>query len=154
MKIHLPIVDSEPTSPIEEPDPVFRADGEVVLLVEDEPEVQRMAERILSKGGFLVLKTDLGSEALGLCADPDQRIDLLLTDVIMPEMLGTELVERARRLRSDLRVLYMSGYSHDVLAPQALTDSGESGFIEKPFSSTALLGAIGELLGDRAESEG
>jgi CheY-like chemotaxis protein len=153
VKIHLPIAESEVTSPPKEPTAGHRANGEIVLLVEDEPEVRRMAERILSKSGFLVLQTDLGSEAVALCADLEQRIDLLLTDVIMPQMLGTELVEKARRLRPHLRVLYMSGYSYDALTPDALADTGESAFIEKPFSSVALLNAIGDLLREGAGKE-
>jgi len=64
----------------------------------------------------------------------------------MPEMLGTELVERVRRAQPELRVVYMSGYSHEVLAPQALTDNDGSAFIEKPFNARALLEVVRELL--------
>jgi hypothetical protein len=64
----------------------------------------------------------------------------------MPEMLGTELVERIHALRPDLPVIYMSGYSHEVLAPQALTRNGNSAFIEKPFSAQALRATVRELL--------
>ncbi len=64
----------------------------------------------------------------------------------MPEMLGTELVERVREIRPAMRVIYMSGYSHEVLAPRALTENGASAFIEKPFSARALLGVVRELL--------
>ena len=81
------------------------------------------------------------------CEDRDQEIDLLLTDVIMPEMLGTELVERIRSLRPGIRVIYMSGYSHEVLAPAALGNGG-SAFLEKPFSSKELLCTVGQLLAD------
>ncbi len=147
VKIHLPIAEDRPTPQPQEPEPEIRAAGEVVLIVEDEAEVRRMAERILAKRGYRVLETASGNEAVGICADPGHEVDLLLTDVIMPEMLGTELVAEARRLRPDLRVLYMSGYSHEVLAPQALTDSDGTAFIEKPFSSRDLVAAIAELIG-------
>ena len=98
--------------------------GEVVLVVEDEPDVRRMAERILTKGGYSVIGTPVGDEALEICGQSSQQpVDLLLTDVIMPEMLGTELVERVRSVRPGLPVIYMSGYSHEVLAPRG-TDRG------------------------------
>jgi PAS domain S-box-containing protein len=120
--------------------------GEIVLVVEDEPDVRKMSERILAKGGYSVIGTALGAEAMEICCRPEQAIDLLLTDVIMPEMLGTELVEQARSARPELRVIYMSGYSHEMLAPQALTDNGHSAFIEKPFNARALLRIVGEML--------
>jgi DNA-binding NtrC family response regulator len=127
--------------------------GEVVLVVEDEPDVRRMAERILTKGGYSVIGTAEGTEAVTICQPGGQRVDLLLTDVIMPETLGTELVERIHLLRPDLPVIYMSGYSHEVLAPQALTENGNSAFIEKPFSAQALRATVRELL-DRPEGAG
>jgi hypothetical protein len=105
-----------------------------------------MAERILGKGGYTVVGTTEGARAIELCRDAEQRIDLLLTDVIMPEMLGTELVERVREIQPRMRVVYMSGYSHEVLAPRALTDNGASAFIEKPFNARALLEVVRELL--------
>ncbi len=146
IKIHLPA-----TAVVPAPSPPVRTErsagrGEVVLVVEDEPDVRRMAERILTKGGYAVIGTARGAEAVEICGRTEQAIDLLLTDVIMPEMLGTELVEKARTERPDLRVIYMSGYSHEVLAPQALTDNAQSEFIEKPFNAQALLKAVRDLL--------
>ncbi|HEX3238950.1 MAG TPA: PAS domain S-box protein [Solirubrobacterales bacterium] len=146
VKVHFPAVEAspEPTEPSREERPAGR--GEVVLVVEDEPEVRRMAERILTKGSFSVIGTDSGARALEICAKEDQPIDLLLTDVIMPEMLGTELVERMRELRPDLKVVYMSGYSHEILEPAALAGSAGSDFIEKPFNAEQLLRAIDDLI--------
>jgi two-component system, cell cycle sensor histidine kinase and response regulator CckA len=72
----------------------------------------------------------------------------------MPEMLGTELVEQLRRARPGLRVIYMSGYSHEVLAPQALGESDGSAFIEKPFNARSLLKAVHELLERPAHATG
>ena len=69
----------------------------------------------------------------------EQPVHLLLTDVIMPGMLGTDLVERVEKVRPELKVIFMSGYSHEVLAPQALADQGAAAFIEKPFSGDDLL---------------
>jgi PAS domain S-box-containing protein len=147
IKAHFPAASDKPAGGSAEAAQPAGGQGEVVLVVEDEPEVRRMAERILAKGGYSVIGTDRGQDAVRTCEDRDQEIDLLLTDVIMPEMLGTELVERVRSLRPGIRVIYMSGYSHEVLAPAALGNGG-SAFPEKPFSSKELLCTVGQLLAD------
>jgi PAS domain S-box-containing protein len=146
IKIHLPATTAPAVA--SEPDPSERpvGRGEVVLVVEDEPGVRRMAERILTKGGYSVIGMTSGEEAIELFERDDQQVDLLLTDVIMPAMLGTELVEKVRGIRPDLRIVYMSGYSHEVLAPQALRRSGGSAFIEKPFNARELLKTVRGLL--------
>jgi len=153
IKIHLPATSAVPLEDEPERGTDATGHGEVVLVVEDEPDVRRMAERILTKGGYSVIGMAEGSEAVATCQPGGQRVDLLLTDVIMPEMLGTELVEKIRELRPDLPVVYMSGYSHEVLAPQALTQNGDSAFIEKPFSAQALKATVRELL-DRTGGAG
>ena len=146
VKIHLPATGAP--APTSEPDPRAQPSGrgEVVLVVEDEPDVRRMAERILTKGGYSVMGMTNGHDAIEFLSREDQPVDLLLTDVIMPEMLGTELVEKARSIRPGMRVVYMSGYSHEVLAPGVLAENGGSAFIEKPFNARVLLKAIRELL--------
>jgi CheY-like chemotaxis protein len=154
VKIHLPATTTAPAKPPASDDAQNGGRGEVVLVVEDEPEVKRMAERILTKGGYSVIGTAHGAKAVEICKSGEQAIDLLLTDVIMREMLGTELVERVRSLKPDLKVIYMSGYSHDVLAPQALTGNGQSAFIEKPFNAQALLKTVRELLEQPAAPTG
>jgi PAS domain S-box-containing protein len=154
IKVHLPArsaVPSEGKANAKER-PVGR--GEVVLVVEDEPDVRRMAERILTKGGYSVIDTSGGEEALDICGKADQHIDLLLTDVIMPGMLGTELVEQIKALRPHLGVIFMSGYSHAVLAPEALAKQNGTAFIEKPFNATELLQAVRDLLDAGAGGEG
>ncbi len=146
VKIHFPATAGQPTSKEESDEDDAAGRGEVVLVVEDEPDVRRMAERILTKGGYSVIGTAQGAKGVEICERGEQQVDLLLTDVIMPEMLGTELVERVRSFRPKLRVVYMSGYSHEVLAPQALAQNGVSAFIEKPFSAQALRATVRELL--------
>jgi PAS domain S-box-containing protein len=126
--------------------------GEAILIVEDEPDVRRMAERILSKAGYSVNSTASAEEALELCRRPDEEIDLLLTDVIMPGMLGTELAESFKEVRPQVGVLFMSGYSHEVLAPEALAENRDVAFIEKPFNVGKLLRTVRSLLdGERDE---
>jgi PAS domain S-box-containing protein len=153
VKVHLPATSVVPASVVPARSERSIGRGEVVLVVEDEPDVRRMAERILTRGGYAVIGTTCGAEAVEICERGERAIDLLLTDVIMPEMLGTELVERARAARPDLRVVYMSGYSHEMLAPQALTDGGQSAFIEKPFNARALLQTVQDLLERPATGE-
>lgn len=146
VKIHIPATLAAPIANEWETGGRAAGRGEVVLVVEDEPDVRRMAERILTKGGYSVIGVTGGAAALEVFRQGEQEIDLLLTDVIMPEIQGTELVEQARAIHPNLRVVYMSGYSHEVLAPQALTRDANSVFIEKPFNANALLGVIGGLL--------
>ena len=153
VKVHLPATAVVPAPSPPRPERATGR-GEVVLVVEDEPDVRRMAERILTKAGYGVIGTARGSEAVEICSRSEQAIDLLLTDVIMPEMLGTELVERARAVRPALPVVYMSGYSHEVLAPRALTENGDSDFIEKPFNARALLKTVRDLLERPAAATG
>jgi PAS domain S-box-containing protein len=155
MKIHLPVSSKSPDEGRARAALVPRGRGEVILVVEDEPDVRRMAERMLTKNGYSVFGTGVGEEALAICREEELEIDLLLTDVIMPEMLGTELVERVKLLRPGISIVFMSGYSHEVLAPGALAEQNGCAFIEKPFSAGELLKAIRELLdrrGGRVES--
>jgi PAS domain S-box-containing protein len=150
IKVHLPASSRAPRSGPDGANERPEGRGEVVLVVEDEADVRRMAERILGKGGYSVIGTSHGEEALEVCGTADQPIDLLLTDVIMPGMLGTELVEQIKAIRPGLPVIFMSGYSHEVLAPDALARQNGTAFIEKPFSSSQLLQAVRGLLDARA----
>jgi CheY-like chemotaxis protein len=114
-------------------------------VVEDEPVVRRMAEWILGKARYSVIGATRGREAIEICEGREQPIDLLLTDVNMPGMLGTELVEKVHGIRPGLRVLYMSGSSPEAIVPQKL-GGNDSAFIAKPFSALALLAIVAELL--------
>jgi PAS domain S-box-containing protein len=114
-----------------------RAGEETVLVVEDEVAVREMAERILRNSGYSVLNAGSGQEALEICARGEQRIDLLLTDVIMPEMLGTDLARQITGARAGIRILYMSGYGHEAVEQEELLHGAE--FIEKPFTAEGLL---------------
>lgn len=146
IKIHLPASSVVPGEHEAQPEEQPSGHGEVVLVVEDEPDVRRMAERILAKGGYSVISTGGGREALDASRRADRPIHLLLTDVIMPGMLGTELVEQIKAIRPELGVIFMSGYSHEVLAPGALAEQGAGAFIEKPFSAGQLLKVVSGLL--------
>jgi PAS domain S-box-containing protein len=142
VKVHMPASPEAPERALAAEESRPRGGGEAILIVEDEPEVLRMAERILRTNGYRVFGTAGGEEALERCREGGLGIQLLLTDVIMPGMLGTELVERIRHLHPSLPVVFMSGYSHEVLAPEAIPDWHDSAFVEKPFNAGELLRTI------------
>ncbi|AGZ39832.1 hybrid sensor histidine kinase/response regulator [Actinoplanes friuliensis] len=124
------------------PAPVLTAGhGETLLVVEDEAALRDVAGRILSGAGYRVLAADGGSQALELAALHEGTIDLLVSDVVMPGMLGKELAERLTVVRPDTRVLYMSGYAQPVLASQGTLEPGVA-LLEKPFTAADLLSAV------------
>jgi hypothetical protein len=120
-----------------------RAGTETVLVVEDEEAMREVTRRILQKNGYTALVTGSGEEALQVMNERRGSIDLLLTDVVMPHMLGKEVAARLRAIEPEMRVLYMSGHAHPVLGP--ILDPGAS-MVEKPFSELSLLIKIREVL--------
>jgi signal transduction histidine kinase len=112
------------------------ASGQTVLIVEDEDQVRSIARSMLIRRGYRVLDANSAPEALTILRDPSQRIDLLLTDIVMPLMSGVALAEEARDVRPGLRVLFMSGYSEESkIQTKALS---EIPFLHKPFTAQAL----------------
>jgi len=107
--------------------------GETVLLVEDEPAIMRMAQKMLQKLGYHVLAAGTPSQALDVAKELAGGIDLLITDVIMPEMNGRELSNLLGILHPGLKTLFMSGYTADVIAHHGVLEKGMY-FIQKPFS--------------------
>jgi PAS domain S-box-containing protein len=114
-----------------------RRGTETILLVEDEADVRRLTGEMLSRQGYSVLQAASGGEALRLWREHRASIDLVLTDVIMPEMSGRELADQLKSARADIRVMYMSGYTDDVIARHGVLDAG-SAFVQKPFTPEAL----------------
>jgi signal transduction histidine kinase len=119
---------------------------ETVLLVEDDTQVRSIAAMALEMSGYDVLTAADGAEALLLCERFDNKIDLLLTDMVMPRMGGQELSNRLLKLRPGTRVLYMSGYSENAIVHHGAMEEG-SDFIEKPFSVEDLTRKTREVLG-------
>jgi CheY-like chemotaxis protein len=107
--------------------------------------MREVTRRILTRNGYHVITAATGADALDFAARQDQEIHLLITDVIMPQMLGKEVADRVRASRPAIRTLYMSGYAHPVLASQGTLDPGVT-LIEKPFTEPALLDKIKEVL--------
>jgi PAS domain S-box-containing protein len=136
----------ELASPDEEPAPTHRPrGGETVLVVEDEDAMREVTRRILARNGYDVLTAAGGTEAIALANAREDDIDLLLTDVVMPNMLGKEVATRLVALRPALRVLYMSGYAQPVLASKGTLDEGVN-LLEKPFFEPVLLARVREVL--------
>jgi PAS domain S-box-containing protein len=121
------------------------ADGTTVLVVEDEEAIREVARRILSRNGYRVITAGSGAEALEVAASYADSIDLLLTDVVMPQMLGKEVAERVGALRPGIRVLFMSGYAQNILGVQGAL-SPEVVLVEKPFTERALLAKVARVL--------
>ncbi|NLH46969.1 MAG: PAS domain S-box protein [Myxococcales bacterium] len=119
-----------------------------ILLVEDEPIVRNLAKRILESQGYRVLAAGGGGEAYLLAKDAGLAIDLLLTDVIMPNINGRQLYESIKVLRPNLKVLYMSGYTENVVAHHGVLDPGVQ-FINKPFSVESLARKVREVLSEQ-----
>jgi len=118
-----------------------------VLIVEDEISILRLAKRILERLGYTVLESSTPGRAMDLAQEHAGEIHLLITDVVMPEMNGRELAERLQSLYPDLKVLFMSGYTADVIAHRGMLDAGVH-FIQKPFSIRDLAINVREALGD------
>jgi CheY-like chemotaxis protein len=118
---------------------------ETILLVEDEEIVRNLTRQILEDCGYSVIEARNGLEALELCSNGDCEIDLLVTDVVMPQMGGHELVEKLKRKKSNLRVLITSGYTDDEVVRRDVIESGTN-FIQKPFMPKDLANKIREII--------
>jgi PAS domain S-box-containing protein len=124
--------------------PVGRG-NETVLLVEDADAVRRVARRALETHGYRVLEARNGREALGVIESHERSIHLVVTDVVMPEMSGRELVEHLRRRRAGAKVLFMSGYTDDAVVRNGVTQATDA-FLQKPFTPLALARKVREVL--------
>jgi PAS domain S-box-containing protein len=139
-------VTAETAAPIAEPAPYQRTPkGETVLVIEDEAALREVTRRILTRNGYQVIVAASGPEALGIAGGHPGEIHLLVTDVIMPHMLGKEIAEKMRLIKPEIEVIFMSGYARPVLASQGRLDPGVA-LVEKPFSEADLLAIAGQVL--------
>ncbi len=147
-KIYIPRV-AEEEKAVEAPKetPVTYGAGRI-LLVEDDEMVRDITKEILEEIGYTVLSADTPQGAIALCENRDTIVDLLLTDVVMPEMSGRELGNRLAVIRPGIKVLYMSGYTSNVIAHRGVLEKGVH-FIQKPFRIKDLANKIHELIGER-----
>jgi len=143
--ITLPVT-AEAAIQIAEPAPYQRTPkGETVLVVEDEDALREVTKRIFSRNGYHVITAADGPQALDIAASHPGEIHLLVTDVVMPHMLGKEVAERLRLIKPEIEVVFMSGYARPVLASQGRLDPGVA-LVEKPFSEADLLAVAGQVL--------
>jgi len=119
--------------------------GATIILVEDDEVVRNVACRVLKRAGFAVLEAENGKEAIDLYEATDYNADLILTDVVMPEMGGSELAERVRRINPGVKILFMSGYTEDKVIRDNLMAPGAA-FLEKPFTPDMLTRKTREVL--------
>jgi two-component system cell cycle sensor histidine kinase/response regulator CckA len=136
-RIYFPMAEGEVEEPPPLPNVATPVGLETVLLVEDEPGVRALVEAVLKKLGYKVLVADCGEAALGIWEDYPGTIDILLTDVIMPRMGGGELAHQLREINPGLKILFMSGYTDDMIASHGIL-AGETQLIQKPFTAEAL----------------
>src|SRR5438270_10816758 len=115
--------------------------GKTILLVDDEPTVRSFLGPLLERNGYDVIVASGGKEALELFEEHHTRIALLLTDVLMPEMSGTELAEQLIRMRPGLTVLFISGFCEEIPAGMR-----KFGCVPKPFTASDLLGRVNQVL--------
>jgi CheY-like chemotaxis protein len=121
---------------------------ETILVVEDEPMILDIAVKILQRQGYSVMAATTPGEAIRLAREYTGEIHLLMTDVVMPEMNGRDLAKNLLSLYPNLKRMFMSGYTADVIAHHGVLDEGVQ-FIQKPFSVQALSAKVREVLDDR-----
>ena len=145
-RIYLPryagqIVDSQ----LERAEDIPLGRGETVLLVEDEPALLRMTQMVLEELRYRVLAASTSGKAIRLAEEHAGEIQLIITDVVMPEMNGRDLAERLQSRYSSMKILFMSGYTADVIANKGVLDEGMN-FIQKPFSTKEIAVKVREAL--------
>ncbi len=150
-KVYLPRVKDEVQAPAAEtPVSAARKAHETILLVEDEPVVRELAQMVLSERGYNVIEAHTPEEAERLAGNNGAEIHLLLTDVVMPGSSGRELAKTLTGRYPNLRVLYMSGYTRNMIAQDGTLEEGIS-FLQKPFTPQVLAEKVREVL-DRSVS--
>jgi PAS domain S-box-containing protein len=146
-KIYLPRVEEEAVKPVNDDRPTDLPGGsETVLVVEDEDTVRDLCVRILERLRYKVLRASNGAEAIALAQKYGERIDLLLTDVVMPGMSGSELATQLVLHHPEMKVLFTSGYTDDAIVRHGVLAEGVS-FIGKPYTPLALARKVREVLG-------
>jgi CheY-like chemotaxis protein len=146
-KIYLPAV-AEEASVASDTAPAFAAGGtETILLVEDDRSVRGLAEMALRMHGYKVLTAGDGKDALQVVHEHVGPIDLVLTDVVMPNVSGPELAERLRTSFPGIRVVFMSGYTDDAVVRHGLLEA-DIDFIQKPYTPMDLAQKVRQALDD------
>jgi len=147
-RIWLPRADAPAEAPTAAPDVVTpRAGDETILLVEDETVVRQLVAEILENTGYMVMQAGDGPSALELLRRHSGKLDLLVTDVVMPGMSGPEVAQAVTSMRPGTHVLYTSGYTDSQIGHHGVLEPGIA-FLQKPFSAHDLTRKVRSLLDD------
>ena len=150
-KLYFPRFAGTPEArPTKHADRALARGNETILLVEDDEQLRVLAENILRRCGYVVLVAPNGGEAFLICETYGAKIDLLLTDVVLPRMSGREVAERLLPMRAGMKVLFMSGYADDAIFQHGVLDSGTP-FLQKPLTPLTLSAKVREVLGERTK---
>jgi nitrogen-specific signal transduction histidine kinase/CheY-like chemotaxis protein len=144
-KIYLPRMDDSTTGTVETQEISVPRGSETILLVEDEDVVRGLTKKILMQAGYNVLDAKGGEEAIRMCRAHHGPIELLVTDVVMPELSGKEVADRLLELRPTIRILFMSGYTDEAIIQHGVLDANVE-FIQKPFTWIALTRKVRDVL--------
>jgi signal transduction histidine kinase len=145
-KIYLPAVPAGESAPAVTPQPAPVPGDATILLVEDEDQVRTLTRIMLERRGYRVLVADTPADALRIAGQAAEKIDLLLTDIVMPLKYGTDLATEVQGILPGIRVLFMSGYTDNSVVRQGLL-SADTAFIQKPFTAPDLDRKVREVLG-------
>jgi CheY-like chemotaxis protein len=144
-RIYLPTVEQQPTTLADNGHEAASRGSETILLVEDEESVRELATFILEECGYKVMTAPEGLAALSLVARCREKIDLLVTDVVMPQMGGRKLAETLLAEHPELKVLFMSGYTDDAVVRHGVLQANVD-FLQKPFTPGLLAQKVREVL--------
>lgn len=144
-KLYFPLAAGTSQPGAQEPEHEPGGGTETVLLVEDSPAVRGAAARILQRFGYTVIEAPTSKAAIDLAAKRQDRIDLLLTDVVMPGVSGREVAERFSQLRPSAKILFMSGYTDDAVVRHGILKSGVA-YLQKPFTGASLAEKVRSVL--------
>jgi PAS domain S-box-containing protein len=140
-RVYLPAVHDELSRHVEQPSPIAVTGGETVLLCEDDEQVRQLSVRVLRSAGYHVLAARNGAEGLSMAKSHFGPLDLLVTDVVMPELSGRAIADILRADHPALKVLFMSGYTANVIAQRGLLER-DTMLLEKPFTRSSLLAGV------------
>ena len=149
--VYIPRVTAPTNRPVTRRNLPAQAGKETIVVVEDAEPVRAMAAKVLRRQGYCVYDYPNGEEALAALAKKEYKVDLLLTDVVMPGINGLVLAERVQLMLPNVRVLYTSGYSEEVMADRGVRRTGIE-FLEKPYTIQSLASRVRDVL-DRSDSE-
>jgi two-component system, cell cycle sensor histidine kinase and response regulator CckA len=145
-RVYLPLTDAAPDAPPRAEPEIEAGDAkETILLVEDEDSLRQLARRTLQSQGYNILEACDGAAALVLCQRHLPFIDIVVTDVVMPNLSGVDLVQRLKLVRPKLKVLYMSGYTDSTVIRHGMEET-EVNYLQKPFTPDVLRRKVRELL--------